>query len=184
VLNLKTWSPFLYGVGGHTIAMKIRRARWELVLSLGDAAIRAFGDLAKLGDIDTAKDVSPEQAMTLVAAQTSLLRAVPEEDVRRLFEKLVFDVEGLQLDDVPVTTGAGLYEVADGDVVMAVLMHIYASSKVLAAEGKGSSSLSTSTSQESGVTPFPVPYTGNGNGTTPSIATADPETESSGVPAA
>lgn len=70
--------------------------------------------------------------------------AIPAELLREVFGKYVRNVEGLELDGAAATSGLDLLEVADDEVVAAVVGRLRALSELSAREGKASASPSTS----------------------------------------
>lgn len=68
----------------------------------------------------------------------------PEDVMRTVFHSYVRNVEGVELDGEPVTTGDALLEIADKDAIAAVVGKLRKLYELSQAEGKGSASPSTS----------------------------------------
>lgn len=175
---IKVWNRFEVKVGDATVSMKIKRLRY------GEAGPVLMTILRALVAREDMKDDAPN-ADRLVATEV-FLAALDVATVRDAFEKYVKDVEGLETEEGPVTTGIGLYEVADVARLLEVLGELRRLSNLTAAEADFFDSPSTSSS-----TPAPSSTSSDagsigsvdGPESTPSTATAIPGEPTSSIEA-
>jgi hypothetical protein len=149
VLKLKTWHPLRWPLGDQEIAFEVRRMPYgealaflaEMVqpLAIADEVERTFDEEGKL------KGYKYPDGETADSFNARYRAALPEPSrVRAIFEANVRNVEGLEVDDKPIKKGEELYDVADTQLVIFVLMALRMRTALTAMEGKVSSSPSTS----------------------------------------
>lgn len=179
MLSTKKWKPVTYTVGSHAIAMKIRRLKPTEAAELRAASIDAYtasglNDVHELPPDSTLEEIE-ERSRALARARAKFLAGTPPELIERFFADYVKDVEGVEDEDGPVTTGPGLYQVADGELVMFVLSALRTHSSLTDEEGKGSGSSSTSVAPpRTADTSSAAPSTGVEGGPESSTATETP----------
>lgn len=76
-----------------------------------------------------------------------MLMAYPTELIERAFRDYVRKIAGVELDGQPITSGAELLEVADEQLISAVLSALRRLFELSSAEGKASASLSMSSAE-------------------------------------
>ena len=169
MLSLKRWEPRTYVERG--IRMKLKRLRRNEVKPIEHALAKLFGSMEKGHEL-------PDKA-----AQTSfnidVMDQIPEEDMRPWFDAYVKDIEGLELDGEPITTGGALFDEAHDTLRLWVLTELSDLAKLSAAEGKDSSSPHGSSPPAASDGDSPAQSTGPANGQDHSIATETPAEPSS-----
>jgi hypothetical protein len=172
LLSLKRWELRTYEPTG--LRMKLKRLRRSEAKPLDLAIVKVFGEM------DRGREVSKTERAEI---NLEALEQISDEQRREWFDSWVKDVEGLEIDGEPVTTGLGLLEEADDTLILWVLLEISGLSKLSAAEGKDSRLLSPSQSEQAPPSSdSPVPPIEPSDGTGPSDATATTEAESSFSP--
>jgi len=160
MLKAKRWMATSYEVGGETITMEIRRLKYHEASPFNLALAKAW---AALGEIN--KD-TPRAEQTL--ALQRFYESLPLERIEAAFFEWVRNVGGIEDDEGPITTGEGLFAVADEGLVLFVCTSLRAASTLGAEEGKGSSSPSISEPEpgrETAAGESPAGPAGNGAGT-------------------
>jgi len=179
MLSTKKWKPVTYAVGGKQISMKIRRLRPTEAAELRAASLDAYAasgldEVHELPKGATEEDIA-EMSRRLAKGRALLLAKMPPELIERFFIEYVKDVTGIEDEDGPVTTGAGLGDVADGELVMFVLRSLREHSSLTDEEGKGSGSSFTSAAQpETAASSSAAENTGVADGPTSSTVPETP----------
>lgn len=167
MLTAKKWEPATYHVpGGGEITMKLKRLDYGEASELNLLILRSLGAIGNITE-----ESGPDEQ---VAALERFQRALPAAAAKKAFEDYVRDVSGIEDEDGSITTGAGLYVVADERLVAFVVGKLRSMARLGANLGKGSPSPSGS-SQNGEASPSSSPATSTATeaGTAPSTA---PET--------
>jgi hypothetical protein len=134
ILSLKRWERVEYEASpGVFISMKLKRLKRNEAKPLAKILVRVFEEFEKA------------RSETLTSAQKAAIMAqayevIPEEQLKGLFAAFVSDVEGFEIDEERITTGPGLLDEADDDLLFWLLMRLHKLSKLTVMEGKDSSS--------------------------------------------
>lgn len=180
VMSRTRWVPWSYSMGEATLTCELKRqnalegAAFKSNLADAFAVIRDFItvqlEAAMLGRPATGA-TSDEVAAHNEKASGLYARAMKEEArffaalnpvlVRQVFTDCVRNVAGLEIDFLPITTGAALCEAADQALLQAVLLELRRLTDLSAKEAKSSGSPSTSDSgvSEPPSTDSPAPST-------------------------
>jgi hypothetical protein len=146
MLNLKSWERVVHEDTG--VSFEVKRLRqgesMDLIIMLSEGALEV-GDVVK-NDGMSETEFAQRQAVALRRAYSRM----DQGTVEALLTKYVRNVEGLTIDDEPITTGAGLYQWADLSLLMLALGSLRRFSSLTEKEGKGSSSPSTSAVDQAG----------------------------------
>jgi len=177
VLKLKKWRRVTHGETG--ISCEVGRLVYSQKPLLAAMIADVFGAVLSLrGEDGTAREgVSVEET---TAALRTAFGKLDGEMIEKMFRDKVRDVQGLETEDGPVTTGVELLEVADQGLVMWALQEIVSSSDLSVDQGKAFASPSTLPPEKTLDSGSPAESTGSAGGATPSTAEATPtESESS-----
>lgn len=192
ILSLKRWERVAYEVEpaleaapgfeaepAIEIHMKLKRLKRHEAKPLMKVLLGVMEEYEKA----KAEELTRAQK-AVILAQVYLV--IPENELKNWFSTCVKDVEGYTIDEddgagpKPVTTGAGLLDNADDDLLFWLLFKLNALSKLTSAEGKGSASPSTSLRLVAGADgSSPAQPTDSEAGREPSTATAIPITPAS-----
>lgn len=152
-------------------------------------AVRGAGAGEKDGKAEDGKadDLTPaqmaQQAAALAGKSAALREAFSKMDpelIADVFEHKVRNVQELETEDGPVTTGKELLDVVDQTILMWVLTSLVSANQLSDQEGKASGSPSTSSSSATESSGSPAVSTAPADGATPSTAKETPtEGESS-----
>lgn len=164
ILSIQRWKRFERLIGRSVVAFDLKRLNAleaaPFVRALAEAR-SAFSMAMPNGAIpDLPEDHTPEQKATQleaiqalinrsVVARAKFFEALPDELIRRLFERAVRNVQ-LVLDGEDVKDGATLLEVADHQLLGAILNDLESMCSLSSDEGKDSGSRSTSGSESGG----------------------------------
>lgn len=148
----KDGKPAVAGVPGLPLPMKLRRLKRHEAKPLSKVLLKVFQAMekAKAGELTDA-----EKAAILAEVYT----VIPEDELKNWFGTCVKDVEGLEIDGEPVTTGPALLEEADDQLVFWLLMELHSLSQLSQAEGNGSASR------------YMLRLVGEGDGASPAVPT-------------
>jgi hypothetical protein len=168
ILSLKRWERVAYEAApGVEIHMKLKRLKRAEAQPLTKVLVACFDRF----EVATAEP-SPSQK---AAIMSQVYELIPEEKLKGWFSTCVKDVEGLVIDDEPVTSGLELLENADDQILFWLLFRLNALSKLTSAESNASASPSGSLRLVAGAAgSSPAESTGSEAGREPSTVTVTP----------
>lgn len=167
MLKVKIWNRFEVKVAGERLTMEVKRLRYHEAVPLMLALSEAFEARGSLGPESTSDEK--------LNATRRFMEKLPEDTVGRVFRDYIRNVQGLETEEGPATTGEALYAVADGDCLLDVLLEVQRLAFLGSKEADFLSSRSTPPS-----TPAPDPSvsdagsTASEDGQQPSTATPIP----------
>lgn len=166
MLKLKKWRRVTHE--GTGISCEVGRLLYSQKPLLVAMIADVFGAVSELRD----EDGNPKKSATMAETTVVLRNAFAKLDgemVERLFRDRVRDVEGLETEDGPVTSGLDLLALADDELVMWVLGEITKNSDLAENQGKALGSPSISSSEPTLDSDSPVKPIVNADG--PSLST-------------
>lgn len=174
MLKAKRWLPVTYPVGdeGEAITMEIRRLKYPEASPFNLSMVKAW---SAMGEVS--RD-APKSEQTLAVQR--FYESLPLDRIETAFRDWVRNVGGIEDDDGPITTGEGLFQVADEGLVLFVCTTLRELSTLGAEEGKGSASPSTSAPElgrETDGGESPAGPARSGDGTSPETAPATQTTD-------
>jgi len=141
---LKRWEAATFHLFGHEIRAEVKAPSFadepEFNRNMVSFGMKAKPARAVLAAMATGEEIPAE-------AYEGLFNTIDPKWAGSIFAKCIRLPEPIMLegeDGSPITTGAGLFEIANGTLVMEVLNKVAEMSRLGAAEGKASSSPSTS----------------------------------------
>jgi virulence-associated protein VapD len=150
ILSLKRWERVAYEVEpamdaapgfkatpAVEIHMKLKRLKRHEAKPLAKVLV----DVMEAYEKAQVEDLSKAQKAAILA---KVYEVIPEDQLKNWFASCVKDVEGLEIDDEPVTTGSDLLDNADDNLLFWLLFRLNALSKLTSAEGNASASRSGS----------------------------------------
>lgn len=174
ILSLKRWERVAYEAApGVEIFMKLKRLKRGEAKPLSRVLVSCFEEFERA----KANEMSPAQKASIL---NEVYTKIPEEQLKDLFAKCVKDVEGLTIDDEPITTGTDLLDnLADDGLLFWLLFKLNELSKLTSAEPFGSASRSGSLRVGTSSGSSPATTTDGEAGREPSTATAIPDSTGS-----
>jgi len=173
ILSLKRWERVAFEAApGLFVHMKLKRLKRDEAKPLSKTLLKVFEEVEKSKN----DDLSMSQKATIL---TKAYELVPEDQLRNWFGTCVKDVEDLEIDGVPITSGPGLLEEADDRLLFWLLIQLDSLSKLTEVEGNGSASRSTLRLVGEGSGPYPAQSTEREAGAEPLTATEITAPESS-----
>lgn len=138
ILSLKRWERVAYEAApGALIHMKLKRLKRHEAKPLARVLIACFEQYEKAGS----QDLTPMQT---AAALSRVYEQIPEDQLKAWFAECVKDVEGLEIDEQPVTGGADLLDNADDALLFWLLLRLQQLSRLSGGESNASASPSGS----------------------------------------
>lgn len=179
-MKIKKWQRVTHeGMG---ISLEIGRLSYSQKPQLAVMAADVLGPLLAVGG-----GGGDEAGFTLAQKSAALREAFSKLDAELIgdvFEHKVRDVQGVETEDGPVTTGKELLELADQTILMWVLTSLVNANQLSDQEGKASGSPSTSNTEATPSSISPAANTVPGDGATPSTVMETPAADRSSTPAA
>ena len=177
-MKIKKWQRVTHeGLG---ISLEIGRLSYSQKPQLAVMAADVLGPLLAVGGGDEAGSTLAQKSAALKEAFSKL----DAELIGDVFEHKVRDVQGVETEDGPVTTGKELLEVADQTILMWVLTSLVSANQLSDQEGKASGSPSISSTEATPSSISPAANTEPGDGATPSTVMETPAADRSSTPAA
>lgn len=168
MLKVKKWRRIAHDSGISCELGRLKYSELPLVFAMNGEIFEAMSELR-----DAEGKAKPGVTMReIAAALRQAFERVDVELIERLFMHRVRNVEGLETEDGPVTSGMELLEVADQSILTWILGELIVGSQLSDSEGKASDSPSTSASVPTNDSDSPAESTGSAGGPSPSTAPA------------
>lgn len=171
MLKVKKWQRVIDEESG--VSCEIGRLRWDQGPELATMLATMLAPVQDLHG-DDGKPRPGTSVTEMTAAVRGALAGIDAETLRDLFGHKVRNVEGIETEDGPVTTGPELLEVADQRIIMWVLSQLIIGSSLSDAEGKASGSASTSQPEPTPASASTARRTTTADGLSHSTVTATP----------